>query len=125
MQFKDLELSDEILSAVELLGFTEMTEIQEKSIPIILEGKDVIGRSNTGTGKTAAFGIPVIEKIEKEKNNNHLYVEDGKLYSSRINALVQLADNKTEEREGTIKWVRSLVKVLHLMMCSLYLHILK
>ena len=43
MQFKDLELSDEILSAVELLGFTEMTEIQEKSIPIILEGKDVIG----------------------------------------------------------------------------------
>lgn len=69
MQFKDLELSDEILSAVELLGFTEMTEIQEKSIPIILEGKDVIGRSNTGTGKTAAFGIPVIEKIEKENSD--------------------------------------------------------
>lgn len=57
MQFKEL------LSAVKSMGFDEMTEIQEKSIPVIMKGLDIIGRSNTGTGKTAAFGIPVIEKI--------------------------------------------------------------
>jgi len=65
MQFKELGLSDEILSAVNDVGFEQLTEIQEKSIPMILQGHDVIGRSNTGTGKTAAFGIPVIEQIDK------------------------------------------------------------
>lgn len=65
MQFKELGLSDEILSAVNDVGFEQLTEIQEKSIPMILQGHDVIGRSNTGTGKTAAFGIPVIEQIGK------------------------------------------------------------
>lgn len=63
MQFNKLNLSQELLSAVDELGFSEMTEIQEKSIPLLLEGRDVIGRSNTGTGKTAAFGIPVVESI--------------------------------------------------------------
>ena len=63
MQFKELGLSEELLSAVKSMGFDEMTEIQEKIIPVIMKGLDIIGRSNTGTGKTAAFGIPVIEKI--------------------------------------------------------------
>lgn len=66
MRFDEIGLSEEILRATEQIGFTEMTEIQEKSIPVILEGKDVIGRSNTGTGKTAAFGIPAVEKIKKD-----------------------------------------------------------
>lgn len=63
MQFNELNLSQELLDAVDELGFTEMTEIQQQSIPLLLEGKDVIGRSNTGTGKTAAFGIPAVESI--------------------------------------------------------------
>ena len=63
MQFNELNLSQDILRAVEELGFTEMTEIQEKSIPLILQGRDVVGRSNTGTGKTAAFGLPAVESI--------------------------------------------------------------
>ncbi|MDE5936691.1 MAG: DEAD/DEAH box helicase, partial [Ruminococcus sp.] len=53
MQFNELNLSQEILEAVEELGFSEMTEIQQQSIPLLIQGKDVIGRSNTGTGKTA------------------------------------------------------------------------
>lgn len=68
MQFNELNLSQEIIQAVEELGFTEMTEIQEKSIPLLLEGADVIGRSNTGTGKTAAFGIPAVESISSENS---------------------------------------------------------
>lgn len=63
MQFNELNLSQELLDAVDELGYTEMTEIQQKSIPLLLEGRDVIGRSNTGTGKTAAFGIPAVESI--------------------------------------------------------------
>lgn len=63
MQFKELNLSQELLDAVDELGYEEMTEIQEKSIPLLLVGADVVGLSNTGTGKTAAFGIPAVESI--------------------------------------------------------------
>lgn len=69
MQFNELNLSQELLDAVEELGFSEMTEIQKKSIPLLLEGRDVIGRSNTGTGKTAAFGIPAVESIQNGNRN--------------------------------------------------------
>ncbi len=70
MHFNELNLSQELIQAVDELGFTEMTEIQQQSIPLILEGKDVIGHSKTGTGKTAAFGIPAVESItEADKKN--------------------------------------------------------
>ncbi len=71
MQFQELNLSAPLLEAVEQLNFTEMTEIQEKTIPLLLEGRDVIGKSNTGTGKTAAFSIPILEKINAV-NSNHV-----------------------------------------------------
>ena len=58
-----MNLSDELLRAVKALGYQEATPIQAQAIPLILEGRDVIGRSNTGTGKTAAFGIPAVESI--------------------------------------------------------------
>ena len=63
MNFNELNLSQALLRAVDELGYTEMTEIQQQSIPLLLEGRDVVGRSNTGTGKTAAFGIPAVESI--------------------------------------------------------------
>lgn len=66
MQFNETDLSGELLEAVEKMGFSEMTEIQEKAIPSLLEGRDVIGKSNTGTGKTAAFSLPIIEKISED-----------------------------------------------------------
>lgn len=65
MQFSDLNLSPEALKAIEEIGYVTPSEIQEKTIPLLLEGKDVIGRSNTGTGKTAAFAIPAIERISR------------------------------------------------------------
>ena len=67
MQFNELNLSQEILRSVEQLGFEEMTDIQAQSIPLLLQGKDVVGRSNTGTGKTAAFGIPAVESITESE----------------------------------------------------------
>jgi ATP-dependent RNA helicase DeaD len=62
---KDL-LDPRILRAVQEMGFTKMTPIQERSIPLLLEGRDIIGQAQTGTGKTAAFGIPMIQKIDPE-----------------------------------------------------------
>jgi ATP-dependent RNA helicase DeaD len=62
--FKDLKLSREMQKAIADMGFEEATPIQAQSIPIMLEGKDVIGQAQTGTGKTAAFGIAAIEKID-------------------------------------------------------------
>ena len=67
--FSQLDLSDEVKRAVEDLGFEEPTSIQAASIPLILSGRDVIGHSQTGTGKTAAFSIPAIEKINPESRD--------------------------------------------------------
>jgi ATP-dependent RNA helicase DeaD len=62
-KFEDLPLSKEFRRAVKDMGFEEMTPIQARAIPPILEGRDVIGQAQTGTGKTLAFGIPLLEKI--------------------------------------------------------------
>ena len=64
MRFEEMALSKEILKAVADMGFEEMTPIQSKTIPSIIEGRDVIGQAQTGTGKTIAFGIPVIEAVK-------------------------------------------------------------
>ncbi len=67
MKYAELNVSPEIRRAVEAMGFTEMTEVQEKAIPLMMAGHDMIAKAPTGTGKTCAFGIPVIERIQKEK----------------------------------------------------------
>ncbi|MFH1367497.1 MAG: DEAD/DEAH box helicase [Elusimicrobiota bacterium] len=64
LKFEELSLSHEIAKAVADMGFEEATPIQSLSIPHILNGKDVIGQAQTGTGKTAAFGIPILEAID-------------------------------------------------------------
>ncbi|MDG3132218.1 DEAD/DEAH box helicase [Streptococcus suis] len=63
MKFTDLQLSEDILLAVEKAGFEAPSPIQEQTIPLALAGKDVIGQAQTGTGKTAAFGLPTLNKI--------------------------------------------------------------
>ncbi|MGX8852904.1 DEAD/DEAH box helicase [Amedibacillus sp. YH-ame10] len=74
-KFNELNISSEIMKAVEEMGYENATDIQAQSIPCIMDGKDVLGRSNTGTGKTAAFGIPAIEKVcVGNKNPNALII---------------------------------------------------
>ncbi|GGM34283.1 DEAD-box ATP-dependent RNA helicase CshA [Paraliobacillus quinghaiensis] len=65
--FQSLGISSPIMKSLEKMGFEEATPIQEQTIPLGLEGKDVIGQAQTGTGKTAAFGIPMIEKIDQSQ----------------------------------------------------------
>ena len=64
VEFKELYISEETLRAIADMGFKSPSPIQKETIPPLLEGKDVIGQAQTGTGKTAAFAIPIIEKIE-------------------------------------------------------------
>lgn len=66
LRFNELNLSPEILRGVKEMGFEEASPIQCKAIPVAMEGFDIIGQAQTGTGKTAAFGIPVLEKVRKE-----------------------------------------------------------
>lgn len=67
MKFKDFKLAPKLLEGIEAMGFEEATPVQDQSIPIILEKKDVIASAQTGTGKTAAFLLPVIHHIIESK----------------------------------------------------------
>lgn len=99
--FQELGLSQEVMKAIERMGFEETTPIQAKTIPLSLQNKDVIGQAQTGTGKTAAFGIPIVEKVNVK--------------NSAIQALVvaptrELAIQVSEElyKIGAVKRVRVL-----------------
>lgn len=63
-RFEEINLSDEIQRGISDMGFEEMSPIQAQSIPILLEGRDIIGQAQTGTGKTASFGIPILEMVD-------------------------------------------------------------
>lgn len=67
MKFSELNLSSELLKMLEERNFVETTQIQEKAIPLLLDGKDVVGLSQTGTGKTLAFSLPILEKIDEDE----------------------------------------------------------
>jgi ATP-dependent RNA helicase DeaD len=100
--FKDMNLSNDMQKAIADMGFEEATPIQAKAIPNIMEGKDIIGLAQTGTGKTCAFGIPTIEKIDID---NH-----------QIQALIlcptrELVIQTTEELKGLVKY-KGRVKLL-------------
>jgi len=69
IKFKELEISEKIKRAIDDLGYIHATDVQAKTIPNVLKGKDVIGQSQTGSGKTAAFAIPILEKINSENKS--------------------------------------------------------
>jgi ATP-independent RNA helicase DbpA len=68
-EFSSLPLSPELLTVVQELGYETLTPIQEKSIPLLLDGKDMIGQSKTGSGKTAAFTLPILNKLNINERN--------------------------------------------------------
>ena len=69
-KFETLGLSNEVLEAIKDMGFTTPSKIQEEAIPVLLEGKDMIGQAQTGTGKTLAFGGGLLTNITPSKNKN-------------------------------------------------------
>lgn len=100
--FKELYLSKEIRKSIKEMGFREPTEIQEKAIPLILEGKDIIGQAQTGTGKTAAFGIPLMELLDQNNKNTQAMI---------VCPTRELANQVSEELRKLAKYIPQL-KVL-------------
>lgn len=89
MTFKDLQLIEPILKALINEGYSVPTPIQEKAIPVLLQGKDVLGCAATGTGKTAAFSIPVLQKLQIESENpSENYFNKSKTNRKPVKALI-------------------------------------
>ena len=65
--FADLGLTQSRLVAVEKLGYETPTPVQEQAIPLVLEGRDIVATAQTGTGKTAAFGLPILQRIKPNR----------------------------------------------------------
>ena len=70
MTFRNLGIIDPILDALKAEGYETPTPIQEQAIPILLSGKDLLGCAQTGTGKTAAFAIPILQHLYQERQRN-------------------------------------------------------
>jgi ATP-dependent RNA helicase DeaD len=69
LRFESLTLSKEVLKAIEDMGFEEASPIQALAIPLVMDGRDVVGQAQTGTGKTAAFGIPILEAVDSRSHD--------------------------------------------------------
>ena len=104
MYFDELDLSDEVLDALDAMNFEQCTPIQEKAIPPILEGRDVIGIAQTGTGKTAAYLLPVLDEL-----NSGLYPKNAVncIIMSPTRELAQQIDQQVEGFGYYIKNVSS------------------
>ena len=99
--FSNLNLSEEVLRAIADVGYESMTPIQENIIPVVLEGRDVIGQSSTGTGKTAAFAIPSVEMTEP--------TEEGRVQVLVLAPTRELAIQITDEMRKFAKYKEGVV----------------
>lgn len=104
MKFSQFAIDHRILRALSEMGFEEATPIQEQAIPLLLEGRDLIGQAQTGTGKTAAFGIPLIEAMD---------VEDERIQALVITPTRELAIQVTEELQKISKFKKVGVLALY------------
>ena len=102
LKFEEMNLSDEIVRAVKDMGFEEATPIQSQAISIIMDGRDIIGQSQTGTGKTAAFGLPCLEMLDPD---------DKSLQSLILCPTRELAIQVSEEFRKFLKYKEN-IKVL-------------
>ena len=72
MSFKNLGLSDELLNTIQKEGYSETTPVQERAIPLILKGMDILAGAQTGTGKTAAFALPILNRLQQSKSKKKI-----------------------------------------------------
>ena len=103
MKFNELPIEEDILRALDDLGFEEPFPIQENAIPPMLEGKNVLGQAKTGTGKTAAFGIPMIQKLDPK--SGHV---EGLVLAPVRELAQQITDDINSYAKYTDVWVMSI-----------------
>src|SRR3989338_405667 len=93
--FNDFSFSSELRNSIEKLGFEKPTQIQEKTIPLVLEGKDVLGESATGSGKTLAFGCGIVEKVVPQKGLQALVLTPTRELAEQVkNTICEMAGSK-------------------------------
>lgn len=102
MKFRELNIEEDILKGIDNLGFEEATPIQAQAIPFILDGKDIIGQAQTGTGKTCAFGIPAISMLDTESESIQVLI---------LSPTRELAIQSSEELKAITKY-KSGVRIL-------------
>ena len=106
MTFKDLNITEPILKAIEEKGYTSPTPIQVKAIPAALTGKDILGCAQTGTGKTAAFAIPIIQHLqagkERDKSIKALILTPTRELALQISECIDDYAKYTQVRHGVI-----------------------
>ena len=97
IRFDELDLNPQILRGIADMGFEEATPIQSQAIPVVMSGVDVIGQAQTGTGKTASFGIPVLHKVDPNNKKTQVII-----LSPTRELAIQVADE-----------IRKLAKYMH------------
>ncbi len=95
MRFEDLNLHPTLLKAVKYQNYTTPTAIQEQAIPLLLRKNDVLGSAQTGTGKTAAFALPILHHLIKEKSNNHKTKVRALVVTPTRELAIQIGENFT------------------------------
>ncbi|GAA0883687.1 DEAD/DEAH box helicase [Sphingobacterium siyangense subsp. cladoniae] len=93
MEFKQLSLIAPLLKAITETGYTHPTAIQQKAIPIVLQGNDLIGCAQTGTGKTAAFALPLLQRLEESKTSGKLVPIRALILTPTRELAIQIGDN--------------------------------
>ncbi|WP_293906281.1 MULTISPECIES: DEAD/DEAH box helicase [unclassified Sphingobacterium] len=93
MEFKQLSLIDPLLKAITETGYTHPTAIQQKAIPIVLKGNDLIGCAQTGTGKTAAFALPLLQRLEESKTAGKIVPIRALILTPTRELAIQIGDN--------------------------------
>ena len=96
MKFEDLKLKPSILKALKQQNYSQPTSIQAQAIPLILQGKDILGSAQTGTGKTAAFSIPIVQHLEKRNHSKGVRVKISSLIVTPTRELaIQIGESFT------------------------------
>ncbi|NTW29596.1 MAG: DEAD/DEAH box helicase [Coriobacteriia bacterium] len=99
MTFRELGLDEEILAAIEEMGYTDPTPIQREAIPLVLAGRDVVGAAQTGTGKTAAFALPLMQRIGRGNGNPiALIVSPTRELAQQIEKVAAVVGKQTGQR---------------------------
>lgn len=96
LKYEDADIDERIIHAVKEMGFEVMTPIQAKAIPEMIRGRDIIGQAQTGTGKTASFGIPIIQNTDPD---------DGSVQALVLSPTRELAIQAAEEIRKFAKYV--------------------
>jgi ATP-dependent RNA helicase DeaD len=101
-EFKELNLKHELLEALKSMDFHNMTEVQELSIPVLLEHKDLIVRSKTGSGKTGAFLVPIIQKLESRGYPQALIILPTRELAVQVSSVAQRLGHRSGLRSTTV-----------------------